>query len=645
MSDPLLSYALTTQPLPLQQNSTGTVTITAGNPGTYSDLASKNYVAPTTIVIDFGSSLTSDAARITVSATYTHGTDNPVSWGTHTRSGASFTFTAPTTGNPGSQIFPADGLKFEFSGIPVIDQVTTATLTLTETASSPGDPAYPGGYYPAQPSQARYTSRDIGVFPTQFSFNGSFVATPAAVTPGQTTQLSWNATPQANTTYQIVYAVNGAVQTVTKHKNGDAFTNDDKYPDSSKDVGVNLVMNRETTFSLQATYTAAHTVTAQAQTTVTVPDPTINTFTANPSTGLKVGDPVQLAWQTIAADYVTIDPPLDGVTPTVNSSGGQTIYPLDYNRYTLTASGRGMNVRQSLVLFPMTPGWITATNSAGWEAGLAPIVLATEQLLWVLPANPSGSDNPIYSSPNGKSWTLVDPNISVPVRKDGAGLTDSTNSKMWVMGGIGASDSHLNDVWHSSDGRTWTQATAHAQWPARSDFGVVWFNNKYWVMGGLDASGAPLNDVWNSPDGVTWTQASAPQWSARSGFGAAVFDSKMWIVGGKTASSVIDEVWYTSDGSRWEQPSPFGHYTPPPKRNGYQLFGGDTYLYAFAGDQTEGGPVFYKTSSNVNWSVSAGPETGSSAAYFGSTAFNGGFALAGGATENALGSGAWLFSP
>ena len=533
MPDPLLSYSITTLPLPLQVNvSNASIKITASNPGFYSDKADTNYVAPTKFVFLFGDSLTSNPATIAASATYTPKNKIPVSWGSPIRTGSQFTFNPPN----GVQIFPDDSLSFVFEKVSVGSVVASVALTLTETASSPGDPAYPGNYYPPLPSQDRYTTRQIGIFPVDFAIHT--LSAPAAVNPGQPAQLSWSASEMANTSFALVYAANGAVQTVTQHADGTPLKSIDTYPNSSNDPGHVLSINRTTIFSLQATYTQTGTVvTAEKQVTVSVPDPTIDTFTATPSTGLMVGDAVQLAWQTLAADYVTIDPPLDGVNPTVRNSGGATIYPLQYNRYTLTASGRGLNVRRSLVLFPLTPGWTTVTGNAPWQAGLAPLTLAVNDLLWVLPGNPNSSSNPLYSSPDGQTWILVKPDVGFPVRRNAVSLSDPANQKAWIMGGIDRGGSALNDVWSSADGKTWTQLTGSAQWSARSDFGCVWFNNQYWVMGGVDGAGNLLNDIWTSPDGKTWTKmSSTPSWTPRSAFGLAVFDGKMWIFGGKTSS-------------------------------------------------------------------------------------------------------------
>ena len=66
---------------------------------------------------------------------------------------------------------------------------------------------------------------------------------------------------------------------------------------------------------------------------------------------------------------------------------------------------------------------------------------------------------------------------------------------MWVLGGYHGS--LRNDVWYSSDGVSWTQATANAPWVARGEHRSIVFNNKIWVLGGSDGSRGK-NDVWRS---------------------------------------------------------------------------------------------------------------------------------------------------
>src|SRR5688500_11748623 len=132
---PLMNYAVTTQPVPLQVNASGAkVTVVASNPGIYSDQASKNYVEVTQIVVDFGqagpggSALTDNASAVHAAA--------PDGWSIDV-SGLLFTFKPPSTGDA-NRIFPRDGLTFTFTGIAVNGASGTVEVSITETALSPG---------------------------------------------------------------------------------------------------------------------------------------------------------------------------------------------------------------------------------------------------------------------------------------------------------------------------------------------------------------------------------------------------------------------------------------------------------------------------------------------------------------------------
>ena len=53
-----------------------------------------------------------------------------------------------------------------------------------------------------------------------------------------------------------------------------------------------------------------------------------------------------------------------------------------------------------------------------------------------------------------------------------------------------------NDVWYSTDGIDWTEATANAYWADRIRYTSVVFDNRMWAIGGDDFSGGAVNDVW-----------------------------------------------------------------------------------------------------------------------------------------------------
>ena len=155
------------------------------------------------------------------------------------------------------------------------------------------------------------------------------------------------------------------------------------------------------------------------------------------------------------------------------------------------------------------------------------------------------------------------------------------DSKIWVLGGYDGTD-ELNDVWSSTDGKTWTESTPSGSapkdtdgtdgsaanwWTARSDHTSVVFDRKIWVLGGED--GSARNDVWSSPDGSNWTESTPPNdsdgnpvtkdntnwWPVRYAYTSVVFPrdgagKKIWVIGG-VGNGRYNDVWSSTDGSTW----------------------------------------------------------------------------------------------
>jgi hypothetical protein len=114
-----------------------------------------------------------------------------------------------------------------------------------------------------------------------------------------------------------------------------------------------------------------------------------------------------------------------------------------------------------------------------------------------------------------------------------------------VLGGWNGVD-FTNDVWYSSDGINWTQATENAEWSAREGHTTVVFDNKVWLLGGLDINGL-RDDVWYSTNGVNWTQAtSSAGWLPRCAHTSVVFNNMMWVLGGMGQGYIyLNDVWYS----------------------------------------------------------------------------------------------------
>jgi len=191
--------------------------------------------------------------------------------------------------------------------------------------------------------------------------------------------------------------------------------------------------------------------------------------------------------------------------------------------------------------------WTQATAAAGWSdrAGHSSVVF--DNKMWVMGGFRSAEElySDVWYSSDGVTWTQA---TAAAGWGDRRGFTLVVfNNKMWVIGGDSYAATAKNDVWYSSDGVTWTQATAAAGWGARTGHSSVVYNNKMWVIGGrenITEINDYCNDVWYSSDGVTWTQATASAgWSARMDHTSVVYDGKMWVIG----SGVKNDVWYSSD--------------------------------------------------------------------------------------------------
>ena len=102
------------------------------------------------------------------------------------------------------------------------------------------------------------------------------------------------------------------------------------------------------------------------------------------------------------------------------------------------------------------------------------------------------------------------------------------------MGGFEAwGGDRVNDVWHSRTARHGLRPRWAAFGRARERFAATVYNNSIWVMGGSDGS-FRHNDVWYSPDGTAWNQVTTPgrKWSARERLAATTLNGRIWVMGG-----------------------------------------------------------------------------------------------------------------
>ena len=162
------------------------------------------------------------------------------------------------------------------------------------------------------------------------------------------------------------------------------------------------------------------------------------------------------------------------------------------------------------------------------------------------------------------------------------------NNKLWVMGGYNpgmiTGDTYLEDVWSSEDGRVWEEVTDSAPWLGRRGHASVVFDDgsgeALYVIGGFVVNEKTgyreyRNDVWKSTDGKTWIQIkertepeldSLYDWYPRFNHACVCANhggnDYIYLIGGSTqlkdfngrySMKYFNDVWRSVDGANWEQ--------------------------------------------------------------------------------------------
>ncbi|TVQ02594.1 MAG: galactose oxidase [Planctomycetaceae bacterium] len=210
--------------------------------------------------------------------------------------------------------------------------------------------------------------------------------------------------------------------------------------------------------------------------------------------------------------------------------------------------------------------WDLVTKEAPWLHSDLPMNLTFNGRMWMLGGWYNGrlpghsATNEVWSSTDGKSWDRVAEAADWTPRLAGAAV--AFQNRIWVLGGtenyyFGDENSLKNDVWSSPDGKNWDLATAAAPWSPRAYHQGVVLGDRIYVMGGGNyvPEHHAKNDVWSSADGVQWRQetAAAP-WSPRLWFSAAVYRDRIWVLGGwSEATGNVGDVWHSDNGKDWQR--------------------------------------------------------------------------------------------
>ena len=211
--------------------------------------------------------------------------------------------------------------------------------------------------------------------------------------------------------------------------------------------------------------------------------------------------------------------------------------------------------------------WQLVTESAEWTPRLGAGIVTFKGKMWILGGIEDfffGDDksvkNDVWCSADGRHWQLVKKNAPWSPRAFHQAVV--LQDKMWIMGGgnFRPKQYAYNDVWCSVDGVKWTRATKAAPWPARLWFSSVVYRDRTWVLGGWEETATvrrPVNlaDVWHSRDGKKWTQLeSGTTWTPRHGQSAFAFRNKIWVAGGCSGAGprpLDSQVWSLHVSKKW----------------------------------------------------------------------------------------------
>lgn len=268
---------------------------------------------------------------------------------------------------------PAASVQFTISGVQVLSQVATASLTVLETIA--GNSVYAPNLTISIVAALSITAQAI----------------PSTVGSRTIVTLAWTAIGASYVTIQP-----GSSQ---------------QYPAGTSSTPVLPAQNApSTTYTLTAVASGGGT--ASTPVTVTLASPVVNSFTATPSQNLGIGDQTMLSWATTYASAVQIQP-APGGSPYVSTSGSMQVLPansLPPNAssltYNLTAAGYGNSATASasITFAPLVINWfrytdftlsaftVGVTNSQGYSfsATASPVLLTA-----------NGPGGPLYSELGG----------------------------------------------------------------------------------------------------------------------------------------------------------------------------------------------------------------------------------------------------
>ena len=196
--------------------------------------------------------------------------------------------------------------------------------------------------------------------------------------------------------------------------------------------------------------------------------------------------------------------------------------------------------------------WERISDAVPWGPRALHYTVAFDGALWVMGGQtlPQFAPAPerfycdVWKSADGEDWQGFSPHDPCWDARGMVGGAAVFRDRIWLMGG-GTYDtrrrperSFYNSVWSTADGAHWQCHMPTSPWAARQYHETAVFDDRLWVLEGYD--GANRNDVWHSEDGKRWTELPDTPWAPRHAASVTAFDDALWVIAGNNMES---DVW------------------------------------------------------------------------------------------------------
>ncbi|HPO07783.1 MAG TPA: hypothetical protein PLZ55_03880, partial [bacterium] len=177
-------------------------------------------------------------------------------------------------------------------------------------------------------------------------------------------------------------------------------------------------------------------------------------------------------------------------------------------------------------------------DSAPWSPRHGLGVLVFQDRLWVLGGTATAENgtqcNDVWSSEDGLQWRReLD---TAPWQPRWGHAVFVFRNKLWVIGGLASVNPihNLNDIWSSPDGKNWTLEVADAPWAARHVWAWTTHRDRMYLIGGATDGSRTYRDVISSEDGVHWRieNIHEPWFIERKYHAAASYGDRLYVAGG-----------------------------------------------------------------------------------------------------------------